>query len=282
MTASSPPTRRVIDVVELLVGRRDRPIRLSDVVSTLDINKATASAILNQLCESGWVARDPIDKTFTVGDTLTRLARRLDSSATLTRAARAAATAARETGYAASVSERDGDILTITAFTPGRHHPWRASPGDQVPFAAPFGPAYAAWETDPERRAWISRSGIDSEGFATTIQAQLDSTRSRGFSVEQTDPEMLAAVPSLAKLHAALPPTMREHLNQVLTELVRTTSNDPTTQHDDRYVGVIAAPIFAAGGRVAYNLCLHPFTSLAPDRIRQLGERLRATADTLV
>ncbi|MEV5839320.1 helix-turn-helix domain-containing protein [Nocardia sp. NPDC052112] len=280
MTASSPPTRRVVDVVELLVRRRDRPTRLSDIVSALGINKATASAVLAELCDSGWAARDPADKTFTVGDGLARLARRLDPSATLTRAAHAAAAAARDTGYAASVSERDGDTLVVTAFVPGRHHPWSASPGDRVPFAAPYGPAYAAWEPAAERRAWIARSGIDSDAFATAVQQQLHDTRAHGFSVEQTSPEVLAAIPFMTKLHPALSPTMREHLNEVLTELVRAAPSDPADQHD-HYISVIAAPIFDGQGRVAYNLCLHPFTTVASHRIHQLGRQLRTTADTL-
>ncbi|MCX4096750.1 helix-turn-helix domain-containing protein [Nocardia sp. alder85J] len=280
MTASSPPTRRVVEVVELLVERHTRPTRLSDVVSALGINKATASAVLAELCDSGWIARDPADKTFTIGDGLTRVARRLDPSATLTRAARAAATAARDTGYAASVSERDGDELVITAFVPGHDHPWHASAGDRVPFAAPYGPAYAAWESDAERRSWTARSGIDSATFAATVEQQLDQTRAAGFSVEQTSPEALAAIPFMTKLHTALSPTMREHLNEVLVELVRATPGD-TTEPRDQYVAVVAAPIFDSRGRVAYNLCLHPFTTLTAPRIAELGRHLRATADTL-
>ena len=53
MTASSPPTRRVVDIIEFLGERRGMPIRLSDIVQALSLNQATAHSILKELVETG-------------------------------------------------------------------------------------------------------------------------------------------------------------------------------------------------------------------------------------
>ena len=46
MTSSSPPTRRVVDIIELLAERRGSTTRLSDIVHALGLNQATAYVIL--------------------------------------------------------------------------------------------------------------------------------------------------------------------------------------------------------------------------------------------
>jgi DNA-binding IclR family transcriptional regulator len=56
---ASPPTGRVLDVLELLAQRdRDGP-RLTDVIEELGITRATAHSILTTLCDRGWASRDP-------------------------------------------------------------------------------------------------------------------------------------------------------------------------------------------------------------------------------
>ena len=80
MSSWSPPTRRVVDVVEFLVQRGEQRCRLSDVARELDLNQATAYAILQELCAGGWTTRDPSSKTFTIGPAFVAMARQLDQS----------------------------------------------------------------------------------------------------------------------------------------------------------------------------------------------------------
>jgi DNA-binding IclR family transcriptional regulator len=221
VTTSSPPTRRVVDIIELLAERRGSTTRLSDIVHALGLNQATAYVILKELCETGWVTRNPADKTFSIGAALVRLAGRIDQSPSIAHAARAAASgAATETGYAASVSERVGDWLVITAFIAGHDDQWSLSAGDRVPFAAPFGPAFAAWEPADERRVWIERSGVSSPAFEARLEEHLEETRHHGFSVERMSPDMVSAIPIMTRLQMdAQSDSVREHLNGVLLEI---------------------------------------------------------------
>jgi DNA-binding IclR family transcriptional regulator len=282
MTASSPPTRRVVDIIEYLSQRRDTPTRLSDIVQALSLNQATAHTILKELVETGWVTRDPVDKTFSLGGALVRLARQIDDSASVAHAARAAAdAAAAATGYAASVSERAGDQLVITAFITGGDDRWTAVAGDRFPFAAPFGPAFAAWEPPDERRAWVHRSGVTSDAFEAQLATQLDDILEQGFSVERLSPEMASAIPIMTRIQAeTLSESMRDRLGEVLLEMTSTptTSTGADSRHG-HYVGAIAAPVFNRAGRVTHNICVHPFAPLAPRKLLQVGRRLvRAAA----
>lgn len=281
MTSSSPPTRRVVEIIELLTKRQDVPTRLSDIVKTLDLNQATAFAIMKELVDTGWVTRDPVNKTFSIGGALIGMIQQLDQSAVSLQSAAQAATA--ETGYATTVSERAGNQLVVVVFVPGAHGPnpqWNPAVGDRVPFAAPYGPAFAAWEPLDERRSWIHRSGVSSPAFHAQLGEYLTETFEQGFSVERLSPEMVSALPTMAKLQAeALSDSMREHLDQVLLEM---TGMPPAVSARQRhYVGSITAPVFNSGGRVSHNIGVHPFADLPARKITQIGRRLRRAADAI-
>ncbi|WP_082965203.1 helix-turn-helix domain-containing protein [Mycobacterium sp. ACS1612] len=285
MTGSSPPTRRVVEIVELLVARAGVPTRLSDIVKALDLNQATAYTIMKELVDAGWVTRDPASKAFSIGTTLAGLARQIDQSPSVAHAAQLAAQAAvAETGYAASVSERAGNQLVITAFiaAPGAHdEKWHAAVGDRLPFAAPFGPAYAAWESDDERLAWIRRSGVNNRAFHRRLDQFLTDTAHRGYSVERMSPEMVAAIPVMSRLQAeALSDSMRGHLDHILLEMTGT-SSDPAEAAGRHYVGAMSVPIFNDVGRVTHSITLHPFTDLSARKIEQIGRRLRRAAESI-
>jgi DNA-binding IclR family transcriptional regulator len=284
---SSPPTRRVVEIIELLTKRAALPTRLSDIVKTLGLNQATAYTIMKELVDTGWVTRDPVDKTFSIGGALVSLARQFDQTPSVAHAVHAAAqAAAASTGYAASVSERTGNQLVITAFInsrTGRDDQWHAAVGDRLPFAAPFGPVFAAWEPDAERRAWIQRSGVNSRAFQVQLEQFLDETVSQGFSVERMSPEMGSAIPVMTRLQAAaLSGSMRERLGEVLLEMTGTPSTPADSRSQQRhYVGAISAPVFDSLGRVTHNISVHPFTNLPARKIQQTGRRLRRAAQAI-
>jgi DNA-binding IclR family transcriptional regulator len=283
VTGSSPPTRRVVEIIGLLTERAGIPTRLSDIVKALNLNQATAHTIMKELVDTGWVARDPVTKAFSIGATLVDLARQIDQSPSVAQAAKVAAqTAVADTGYAASVSERAGNQLVITAFISARSahdEQWHATVGDRLPFAAPFGPAYAAWEPRDERQAWIQRSGVNSRAFQGQLERFLDDTVAQGYSVERMSPEMVSAIPVMTRLQAeALSESMRDHLDEVLLEMTGTASSSAGTRH---YVGAISTPIFDAAGRVSHSISLHPFTDLSTRKIQQIGRRLRRAASVI-
>lgn len=286
MDRSSPPTRRVVEIIELLIERAGVPTRLSDIVKALGLNQATGFMIMKELGEAGWVTRDPADRTFSIGAALADLAKRIDQTPSVAHAARAAAQAgADDTGFAASVTERLANQLVITAFIGGAgagDHLWRSVVGDRLPFAAPFGPVYAASASHEERLAWIGRSGVSGLEFETQLVQFLDDTAVQGFSVERMSPRMVAAIPVMTKLQAeALSESMRESLDSVLIEIAGTALSLEYARDRRPYVGAISVPIVNQLGCVTHSITLHPFTNLSWRKIEQIGRRLRRAADAI-
>jgi DNA-binding IclR family transcriptional regulator len=276
----------VVEIVELLTKRHGEAVRLSDIVKTLGLNQATAHTIMKELVDTGWVTRNAVTKTFSIGGRFVSLATMIDQAPSVANAAKAAAEVlAGETGYAASVSERAQNDLVITAFiagSAGHDDRWHPAVGDQLPFAAPFGPAYAAWEPDAERQAWIRRSGVSSHTFQASLERFLEDTLSRGFTVERMSPEMVSAVPVMTKLQSAtLSESMREHLDQILLEMTGFPDDLAESSLQRAYVGAISTPIFDKLGRVINSISLHPFIDLSPRKIEQIGRRMRKACEAI-
>ena len=67
MEPSSPPTDRVLRIVQLLTNRPFETFTLSDLVRHLGITRATGHAIVSTMTEGGHLVRHPITKTYSLG-----------------------------------------------------------------------------------------------------------------------------------------------------------------------------------------------------------------------
>lgn len=279
--AASPPTERVLDVLELLARDADRDLTLTDVVRELGITYATAHAILATLGARGWVRRDATAKSYTLGPALGIVAQQAEHTDSLERRARAtAAGLVPEFGFSMSVTQIIAGAVVITAFFAPAGSDARAHPGDRVPLAAPFGVGFMAWEPAAVRRAWVERAGIANASLRERLEATLAAIRERGFAVER----MTESARPVLELAKNLPTDvvsddMREIINRLVVEIT-----SPRHLPDDlraapkAHVSTIAAPVFDRTRRVQINLCVHPFQALPGRRIEQLGRALRQAA----
>ncbi|OBI93815.1 helix-turn-helix domain-containing protein [Mycobacterium asiaticum] len=273
--ATSAPTARVLDVIELLARCGGTQLRFSDVVRELGLTQATAHAILKTLCDRGWASRDPVAKTFALGPALSLVAARTDTARPLAHAARAAALRISEAvGYAGSVVERFEDSLVITAFEgKGATEP-SGLPGDRIPYAPPFGVAYAAWDTAEGQREWIRRgAGIDVDR-CRRLEGVLARTRERGFDVDCTTPALAQAVMGALESDE-IPATVRQILDQLMVEFTSSGAFfDDDAGRVKQPVVTISAPVFNHRGEVALILGVHPLCALTARQIRSVGQRL--------
>jgi DNA-binding IclR family transcriptional regulator len=271
---------RVLDVIELLAGAGEERLRFSDVVRKLGLTQATAHAILTTLCERGWVNRDPIDKTFSLGPALAAVAARVETARPLAHSARTAAlNLADEFGYPTSVVERIGDVLVIAAFEDAGQRSGGA-PGERIRYAPPFGVAFAAWDTPEEQRAWIERSAATNDVLTRRLEKVLARTRERGFDVDCTTPALTQAAHVMGTLPSdGLPDHVREITDQLLTEFSTIGFlSDDATGRQAQPVATIAAPVFDPRGRVAMIVAVHPLQALARTRIDAIGRRVARVA----
>ncbi|MGV0810507.1 helix-turn-helix domain-containing protein [Mycolicibacterium boenickei] len=270
----------MLDVVELLARPGNERMRFSDVVGALDLTQATAHAILKTLCDRGWLIRDPADKTFALGPGLAVVAARTDAVRPLAHAARIAAQElSQQLGFAASVVERAGDELVITAFEGAGPRP-AGTPGDRIRYAPPFGVAFAAWDSTAEQRAWIKRAPA---AIAGRLEQVLVQTRERGFDVDWTTPDLTRAAQLVGSLPSdGLPDHVRGITDQLLAEFTTiglAPSGDVAGKAQP--VATIAAPVFDAHGRVALILSVHPLRPMTARQVDAAGQRVRRAADRL-
>jgi DNA-binding IclR family transcriptional regulator len=272
----------VVDVIELLAASGQDRLRFSDVARQLGLTQATAHAILTTLSDRGWVSRDPIDKTFSLGPALAVVAARVETGRPLAHGARTAALKlADEFGYPTSVVERVGDSLVITAFEDAGQRSGGA-PGERIRYAPPFGVAFAAWDTPDEQRAWIERSAATNDVLTRRLEKVLARTRQRGFDVDCTTPALTQAAHVMGTLPSdGLPDHVRAITDQLLTEFTTIGFlSDEATGRQSQPVATIAAPVFDPRGRVAMIVAVHPLQELARTRIDTIGRRVaRATAE---
>jgi DNA-binding IclR family transcriptional regulator len=283
--AISAPTSRVVEVIELLARPGADRLRYSDIARELELTLATTHTILKTLCDRGWVNRDPAGKTFALGPGLAVVAAAVNTRPFAQSARAAAVELAAEFGCPASVTEKIGDCLVITAFE-GSAERW---PGDRIPYAPPFGVGFAAWDTEPERLAWIQRaastdSATVNAALARRLADVLARTRERGFDVDRTSPALARAaslVGSLDSGAAGLPSNIRGTLDQLRVEFTAIGFPDEAGEGTPQSVAAITAPVLDQRGHTALVLAVHPFVGVAPSRIDLISARLVGAATAI-
>ena len=268
--SGSAPTARVLDVLELLGRPRDQGIRFSDVVRELHLSQGTAHAILKTLSDRGWVTRDPATKAFTLGPALTLIASGLDADRRLARIARSAVRRlADRTEMAASVLERVGADLVITAFEYPADLSTAVQPNERIPYAPPFGIAFAAWDTADEQEAWISRGAADDAGLRQRLQSVLTRTRERGYDIDWMTPALSQAAQAIGTLSgAAIPNNLRSVIDQLRVEFASANSTPDEYTRGAHPVASISAPVLDSDNRIALVLAIHPLRAMTIREIR--------------
>lgn len=276
---TSAPTTRVLDVLDLLSQPGAERLRFNDIARELGLAQGTAHAILGTLAARGWVDRDPVDKRYSIGASLSLLAVRVQAGRTLANHTAAAARAlAAETGMLVSITEKIGEELAILTYEGGEPGGLRGNDGESIPYAPPFGVTFAAWAPAEDRRAWTESTTASSE-VVTALDDLLTLTYERGYSVEwMTDvmAEVAEILPALgASRGGKVSGLMRRVMDELLLDYI-----GPETQHlatapePATAVTVISSPVFDRRGRVAFSLSLHPLKTLPRAEIARLGERL--------
>jgi DNA-binding IclR family transcriptional regulator len=274
--SGSAPTERVLDVVELLSRPGIHQVRFSDVVRELDLSQGTAHAILKTLSDRGWVIRDAATKTFTLGPALTLVASGLDAGRPLTRVARdAVRRLAETTDMPASVVERTGDDLVITAF----EHPTESSaamqPNERIPYAPPFGIAFAAWDTADEQEAWMARGAAGDAGLRQRLRTVLTRTRERGYDVDWMTPALSQAAQAIGTLSGdAIPHNLRSVIDQLRVEFASANSMPDDSTRGAHPIATISAPVLDADDRIALVLAIHPLRAMTIREIRSAAKPL--------
>ncbi|BBY56333.1 helix-turn-helix domain-containing protein [Mycobacterium koreense] len=280
---TSPPTGRVLAVLEFLAAHPGEQFGLSELTRRLELSKPTCLGIVTTLTRSGYVVRDPAAKTYRLGPALIALGRAAQESMRITPAARSELQRLCDQFCATTaLSGVIDDRITLLELVcaPGVTEPARV--GQSYPFAPPVGLMYVLWD-DAALRAWLARQPtvpLRSEG--ERLERVVAECRADGYLVER----LTAGGRRLYALMAGLPSELPEELRALLGELVSDIGervylrdeSDGRSRHD---ISVISAPVYDHRQRPVMVVSLHVERALTDGEIATWARGLLRTADAL-
>jgi DNA-binding IclR family transcriptional regulator len=263
---------RAVAVLNFLAAHPTESFSLSDLAARLEVNLASAHAILAALTDAGYITRHPRLRTFTLGPSVVALGTAaLECHPVIDLARDAARDLARETGLEVAVTAPAGDhiVFLARAGEPSAQD-LSALVGQHVPLVPPLGSVFVAWGGAEE---WLARAEDPS-----SLQAVLDGVRRRGYSVgleARARKGLGLALHDLAG-HPAdveLRGTVTTYVADLGSGRYQLAELVPTRPYQ---VSMIAAPIFGADGQVVLALTLLGFQDRLRGRaVEAYGERVR-------
>ena len=283
--ASSPPTQRVVRVLNLLAREPNERLTASEIARRLELNLATCQSILATLTETGFLVRLPDDRTFALGPALVRLG---DAARTLNPALAAVGEALErlhaETGYGCAAAVVHADrIVVARRVGPNGSFPVPAFADGAWPLHAPIGITTMAFRSQPEIDAWFEGSArADDAEYRARLPKVLASIRETGSCVWHLGSIAQLLVPQFESLLD----TVGEHQDtELVVQLVQRLALTGTEAYlpeeltgDGRVaVGLVTASVWGVGTDPSIEIGLHVFKEALPAaEARRLAERVAA------
>ncbi|MEU1209205.1 helix-turn-helix domain-containing protein [Nocardia sp. NPDC005825] len=287
----SPPTHRVVQAIELLSRHSGERLSLAAIVRATGMSRATAHAVLTQLCADAWTVRDP-EGNYSLGLGLLAVARRADTAFPVRSLALGAMhTLAADAGVPVFLAEREfqsgsraaakpdaaPDTIVITEVLGTPSAPW-IRPARRMPFAPPVCREFVAWAPEPERAAWLAAAD---PAHRDRLAAVLDAIATRGYSVERLADDSAPMLEALGALrHSPVTDPLRHRLSAMIADLI-TIDYLPDELGDQNAVVSVAAPIFSPDGPVIASIVACPDTNLSAAGLGDLAAATIAAADTV-
>ncbi|MEC3915092.1 helix-turn-helix domain-containing protein [Nocardia sp. CDC160] len=258
-TQSSPPTHRVISIIELLVAAPG-PLTSAEIADGLELNRSTAGSILAALADRGWVRRLP-DLSYELGPALAALGRRAtganDERAWLDRELERLAD---RVDCGAALTTITLDHLEFLAVTRDRYTVGIEA-GARIPLLAPAGAAIIAHWGTARQEDWLRTRGPERRA---EYRAVLSTLRATGHCVWKLESDSIPNVRVLSEVadHLADHPASKELRGRVLAQLaaIGGSAYDQRTLDRDIPLAVsyIGAPVFDSGGHAVMELQIGP------------------------
>ncbi|WP_406278946.1 IclR family transcriptional regulator [Embleya sp. NBC_00896] len=277
---ASPPTDRVVAVVELLAAA-PRGLSVSEVAARLDQNRSTATAVLGALERPGWVQRGA-DRRYVLGPGLLAVADAVRGRVRLPEgAAEVLAELATRVGCGVALSLVGVDQVVFLAVEPGPGRvPAGIAVGTRLPLRPPAGAAVLPWRPAAERAAWLAHAPELASTLDTIRAHGVAAWRPRGDSVALL--EILRDVVGLLDEHPGRAGLRTRVLDQLALISAHAYTEAELTADRALPLSYLAAPIRDARGTPTHELQIGPLRA-AVGRVerREYIDALRAAADRL-
>jgi DNA-binding IclR family transcriptional regulator len=269
---------RAVAVLNFLAAHPADEFTLSDIAERLDINLASAHALLAVLVDAGYASRHPRLRTFTLGPSVVALgSAALERHPAIDLARDAARELSAQLDLELAVTAVAGDDIVFLARA-GAHRARGISVhvGQRVPLVPPLGAVFMAWAEGPRISDWLATS--PTTGPRVDLDAVLAGVRSRGYSVALELDVRRGLGDALTHLaDAPVDAGLRGTIDDLVVELGRSEYQVADLDSRRTYdVSMIAAPVFGADAQPVVALTLLGFEpGLSLDQVSSHGERLR-------
>jgi DNA-binding IclR family transcriptional regulator len=281
---ASPPTDRVVRVLDFLAARADQRFGVSELARRLDLSKPTCLGIVTSLCDAGYLVRDPDDKTYRLGPSLITLGHKAQESMRVSPAARDQLRQLSERfGVTAALSGVIDDRITLLDLV----SPAAARPGVEIgqsyPFAPPVGLMFVLWD-DQALAEWLAKEPTLPLRTPThRLDRVVATCRAGGYLVERQTPAGRRLYSLMAGMSSELPDELRALLGELVSDVgERVYLTDETSGGRARHdISVISAPVFDHHRRQVMVASLHIGKALTDKEIIAYARALVASADAV-
>jgi DNA-binding IclR family transcriptional regulator len=272
---TSPPTERVVAIMQLLGSQPGRAFTLAEIVRELGISRATGHAILTTLAGHDWVVRDATAAYFW-GPGIASLAKPASNRmfhGILEELAESTATQV-------FLARRDANTIVVVDSAGESASGMRIDLGLRMPLVAPFGRDYIASSTPPVQRAWLEGIGTPSPVLTKRITAVINEIRERNYAIDRLSREYVRVYRALRALGGdAEPDAITARLARAFADLtVIDVLRSELSENGTLSIATVSAPITDAEGIVSMSISAAPFADLAAATVEQLGEQVGAAA----
>ncbi|ORV51781.1 ArsR family transcriptional regulator [Mycolicibacter engbaekii] len=280
---ASPPTERVVTVLQFLARHPDQSFGVSELARRTGLAKPTCLGIANALADAGYLRRDDSEKTYRLGPGLISLGRAAQQSLRVGPEAREhLRRLSAEFATSAALSAVVDDRITVLELAAAPNAHLGVQPGQSYPFAPPVGLMFVLWD-DHALREWLSRAPtVPLRSESERLQRVIDECRADGYLVERLTPGGQRLYALMAGLPSDLPGELRALLSELVSDIgervyLRSEAGG-RGRHD---ISVLSAPVYDHHQRQAMVLSLHARQALTDSEITKWARGLLRTADAL-
>lgn len=281
---ASPPTARVVAVLEFLARHPHDRFGLSELARRVGLSKPTCLGILTTLTESGYLIRDSQEKTYRLGPELISLGHIAQESMRVSPSVRAelrGISAAYATTAALSAVVDDRITVLELVGPPGTDVGVRV--GQSYPFAPPVGLMFVLWD-DAALRAWLAKAPtIPLRTESERLELVVAECRAAGYLVERLTPAGRRLYGLMAGMSGTLPDELQALLRELVSDIgerVYLRSTEPSSGRRQD-VSVISAPVYDHHHRQVMVVSLHIGCALTDAEIGKRARGVVACADAV-
>ncbi|MFC9789444.1 helix-turn-helix domain-containing protein [Rhodococcus sp. NPDC127528] len=271
-TSPSPPTDRVVSIVEMLTAL-DGPATSADLADALGLSRSTVGAILSALRERGWVRR-LADLRYVPGPALAAIAEKARGKLPVPDGltGRIEALAAR-VGCGAALSLVEDGRLVFVAMTEGLGHiPAGIEVGLRLPMQAPGGAAVVAVSDRALQQRWLDTVPADRRAQLAKTLAQIAEDGVGVWGADAADIDRIDVLAQVVSHLSADPASqrLRDSVQAIITDTSGHLYDGATLASDrDLPISYLSAPVFDSAGEPLWELQIGPLRSAVSARERQ-------------